>query len=413
MVDTFTQKCTRCGEAYPRRKMVGACERCGGIVKISYDYGLVAKTLDRKKIERRPFNLWRYSELLPLSSPENVVTLGEGGTPLIRSDKFASRLGLRDLYFKDEAMLPTGSLKDRCATVSISKAKEAGVASVVISSSGNAAASMSAYSARAGILCWVFVPPTAVPNKLVQVMTYGGRIVKVNGTTGNSVKLASDTTKRYGWPNVSTAAVYNPYALEGQKTSAFEMVEQLNWKVPDWLVIPVGSGNNLAGHWAGFSDLIELGFTKRRPRIAAVQAAGCAPFTEAVEKGSRPSEVKAWENPETIAGGVRDEFPYDVELALPALRESKGVAVNVTDSEIIEAMKRLGADEGIYSEPTGAVATAGLNHLVASRTIDRDELVVIMVTGSGLKDPSSLGREYPEPPVIEADIDQATKYLRQ
>ncbi|TMP99370.1 MAG: threonine synthase [Thaumarchaeota archaeon] len=411
MVDTFTQKCTRCGEGYPRPKMVGACQKCGGIIKISYDYSEVGKTLDKKKIRGRPFNLWRYSELLPLSSPENVITLGEGGTPLIRSERFASKLGLRNLYFKDEAMLPTGSLKDRCATVSISKAKEAAVKSVVISSSGNAAASMSAYSARAGIRCLVFVPSSAVPSKLLQVTTYGGKVIKVNGTTGNSVKLAADATRKFGWPNVSTAAVYNPYALEGQKTSAYEMVEQLDWKTPDWLVIPVGSGNNLAGHWAGFSDFDELGFTNRRPKIAAVQAAGCAPFTEAVEKGSKPSEVQAWENPETIAGGVRDEFPYDVELALPALRESKGVAVNVTDSEIIETMKGLGADEGIYSEPTGAVAAAGLKHLVASRTIDKDELVVVMVTGSGLKDPGSLSRQFPEPPVIDADINQATKYL--
>jgi threonine synthase len=259
----------------------------------------------------------------------------------------------------------------------------------------------------------VFVPSAVILNKLVQVMTYGGKVMKVNGTTGNSVKLASEVSRKFGWPNVSTAAVYNPYALEGQKTSAFEMTEQLEWNPPDWLVIPVGSGNNLAGHWAGFSDFNELGFTNKSPRIAAVQAAGCAPFTEAVQKGLKVSEVKAWENPETIAGGVRDEYPYDVELALPSLRESRGVSVNVTDKEIIETMKVLGAQEGIYTEPTGAVAAAGLKHLVESRTIDKADVVVVMLTGSGLKDPASLNKQFPEPPVIDAEINQATRYLAQ
>lgn len=408
---SFVQKCIKCGSEFPPLRMSNRCTRCGGIIKISYGYRTARKKLSKRILRTRSFNLWRYGELLPIVRSKNIVSLGEGGTPLIRSSKFAERVGLRRLHLKDETRLPTGSLKDRCATVSISKALESGEHAAVISSSGNAAASMSAYSARAGIRCYVFVPSNAPSTKLIQSLSFGAKVVRVNGTTGNSVDMAREVGRKKGWVNVSTAATYNPYAMEGQKTAAYEIMEQLGWKAPDWLIVPVGSGNGLAGQWAGFKDFVEMGFIDKLPRIGAVQAAGCAPFTDAVEKGLEPSEVRAWEKPDTIAGGVRDEYPYDVELALPAFRESRGAAVKVTDREIVSTMKMLGRDEGIFSEPTGAVAAAGVRRLVESKAIDSDETVVAMVTGSGLKDPSVLSKEFPEPPVVDPDVDEILKLL--
>jgi threonine synthase len=391
--------------------MVNRCARCGGSIRIRYDYALISSALNKESLRRRPHSLWRYRELLPIADESNIVSLGEGGTPLISSRRIGPSLGMRGLCFKDETRLPTGSLKDRCASVTISKAVESEVQSVVVSSSGNGAAAMSAYSARGGINCYVFVPSSAAENKLLQCASYGARVIKVNGIAGTSNEMAGKVAARNRWPNVSTAATYNPYSLEGQKTVAYEIAEQTNWNTPDWLVIPVGSGNNLAGEWAGFTDLTELGFIGKKPRIAAVQAEGCAPFADAVRRNLSTSEVKSWENPDTVAAGVRDEFPYDLEFALPALRESRGCAVTVSDREIVDAERSLARDEGIYVEPTGAVATAGLKNLIDDKLIDRDESVVVMLTGSGLKDPSAMAKELPQPLVVDPDLEKILQLL--
>jgi threonine synthase len=223
--------------------------------------------------------------------------------------------------------------------------------------------------------------------------------------------MAKKVSERTGWPNVSTAATFNPYALQGQKTGAYEIVEQLGWNVPDWVVVPVGSGNCLAGQWAGFKDLLNLGLIGKTPRLAAVQSTGCAPFTDAVRRGLQAAEVKPWENPSTIAGGVNDDYPFDVEFALPAIRESGGAAVSVTDEEIMETVRTLGR-EGAFVEPTGAVATAGIKHLADEKIVDNNETIVTLLTGSGLKDPHYLAKLLPKPPVIDPDIEAAIPMLK-
>jgi threonine synthase len=351
-------------------------------------------------------------ELLPIADDNNIVSLSEGWTPLTQSKRIYAHYGLKRLFLKDETRLPTGSLKDRCATVSISKAVEDGVKAVVVSSSGNGASSMAAYSARAGIECYVFVPPTAAENKLIQSMAYGAKVVKVKGVQGNSDRMASKVAQKNGWPNVSTAATFNPYAMQGQKTAAYEILEQLGWEVPDWIVLPVGSGNCLAGQWAGFNDFSRIGLIKKKPKLAAVQSTGCAPFTDAVRNHLNVSEVKPWKNPNTIAGGVRDEYPHDLQLALPSLRESSGAAVSVTDQEILETVRLLARDEGMFVEATGAVTTAGLKHLVEEKIIDKDETVVAMLTGSGLKDPQHIGSILEKPRVIDPSIDSVAQLFQ-
>jgi threonine synthase len=368
---------------------------------IRYDYSVVREGLNMESLKSRGPTLWRYGELLPISEARNIVSLNEGCTPLIAAGRMGLSLGLSHLHLKDETRLPTGSLKDRCATMSISKAVESGVRAVVVSSSGNGASSMAAYSARAGIGCYVFVPSDAATNKLTQSIAYGARVTRVTGGVAGTDVAAGMVAKQKGWPNLSTAATYNPYALQGQKTGAYEIAEQLGWRAPDWVVLPVGSGNVLAGQWEGFKDLLGLGMIDRMPRLAAVQAAGCAPFTDAFRRGLSVSEVKPWKDPQTIAGGVRDEYPFDVEVALPALRESGGTAVAVADQEILEAMGSIARLEGIFVEPTGAVATAGLKRLKEEKAIDNDDVIVAMLTGSGLKDPQHLGGTMPEPPIIE------------
>jgi threonine synthase len=371
------------------------------MMTIQYDYSAIREGLSKESLASRSPTLWRYNELLPISEKRNTISLSEGYTPLVAAERMGPSLGLSHLLLKDETRLPTGSLKDRCATVSISKAVESGVQAVVVSSSGNGASSMAAYSARAGIACYVFVPAEAPMNKLAQSMAYGARVTKVKGGVAGTDVVAGMVGKQKGWPNLSTATTFNPYALQGQKTGAYEIVEQLGWRAPDWVVLPVGSGNVLAGQWEGFKDLQHLGLIDRVPRLAAVQAAGCAPFTDAFRRGLSAAEVKPWENSQTIAGGVRDEYPFDVELALPALRESGGTAVTVTDREILEVMGSIARSEGIFVEPTGAVAPAGLKRLKEENAINKDDVVVAMLTGSGLKDPQHLGKMVPEPLIIE------------
>ena len=214
-------------------------------MKISYDYSVVQQTLSRRTLAERGTSLWRYSELLPISEEKSIVTLGEGGTPLVASRRLGPALGLGHLHFKDETRLPTGSLKDRCAAVSISKALESGVGTVVVSSSGNGASAMAAYSARAGIGCYVFVPSDAAANKLIQSMAYGAKVVRVSGGVTEAADLADLVGREKGWPNVSTAAAYNPYSQQGQKTGAYEIDEQHGWTPPDWVVHPEGSRNFL------------------------------------------------------------------------------------------------------------------------------------------------------------------------
>jgi threonine synthase len=342
-------------------------------------------SVSRKMLATRTPGVWRYSELIPVRGPSRV-TIGEGGTRLLKSQRLAKAVGLRNLFIKNETENPTGSFKDRCSTVSISKAVEARAGGVVIASSGNAAASACAYSTVAGVRCYVLVPPETSVGKLVRIDIFGGRALKVAGPVDNCISMAEEISKRHGWTNVTTNSRANPYALEGTKTASYEIAESLGWQVPDYLALPVGGGACFAGHWIGFRDLMNLGFIDRKPHLIAVQSEGCAPFATAVQGKVGPENIKTWSNPRTIASGITDAYPIDGGNAYRALHDTDGLAETVSDEEIVEAQVLLARKEGIFAEPTGAVSLAGLIKLLHNGRIDASDVVACEITGHGLND---------------------------
>lgn len=376
-----------------------------------YDYDKIQQNLSKTKNDHQETDFWRYSELLPILDKSKRISLGEGGTCLILCKKLATKLGLKKLYIKDETRNPTGSFKDRCSAVSISKATECSVPAVAIASSGNAGASACAYSARAGITCYVFVPASVDAAKLTQIMIYGGRVVRVEGNLGDCHLLTSKASKKYGWQEITTYSQMNAYSTQGSKTTAFEICWQLGWETPDWLLVPFGGGGNLFGHWLGFQEFLKLGLTKDMPRLAAIQAAGCAPFVKAFRERTAPNQVETWKNPQTVASGIACVCPYDVDVALPAIYQSKGTAEDVTDEEILEAEVLLAKSEGVFAEPSAASSIAGLRKLVDSGVIERNDLIVCEITGSGLKDTKSAMKKYKDPLTI-ASLEELERALQ-
>jgi threonine synthase len=401
-------RCSKCGHNYNLSDNVCLCRNWDdGRLDIDYDYSEIADRLSKNALMNRETGVWKYRELLPVTEEKAIVSFGEGGTPLIRSTRLAERLHARNLFLKDETRNPTASYKDRSISVGISKAVEAGAKTVVTCSSGNAAASLAAYSARAGLECYAFVLDIAPEQKLVQIRTYGGKVVRVRGVEKGAdptVTLLKETVKRYGWYPCPGMGPFNPYQVEGSKTIAFEIVEQMKWKVPDWVVLPMGCGCLLTGVWKGFRDLRELGLVDGYPKIAGVQSTGNAPIVRAFRDGRNPSQIEAWEKPNTIAGGIADPYPWDGDGALTAIRTTKGVATAVPDEDILEAELHMASTEGIFAEPTGVTSLAGYIDLVETGTISRDDNVVVLLTGNGLKDVSATARLFGKTPTISPTI---------
>lgn len=374
-----------------------------GRLDIFYDYSALAEKLDKRTLAARSPGVWKYSELLPIRDKENVVSLEAGGTPLLKSSGLANEIGLRSLYLKDETRSPTGSFKDRSMTVGVSKAVEFGVETTVTASSGNAAAALAAHSAKAGLRCYAFVLESASEAKLAQIRLYGAQVMRVKAVEEGvdpTVQMLSMVVEKYGWYPCPSFGPFNPYQVEGPKTMAFEIAEQMDWNVPDWVLVPTGSGCLLAGLWKGFRDFRKLGFVDSSPRLVAVQPKGCAPIVRAFDQKKEPFEIEPWGRPDTIAGGLTDVFPWDGDAALTALRETGGTAEAVSDKEILQAQRLLASREGIFAEPTGVASLAGLIKLVDKGVVKRDESVVVLVTGAGLKDPEIVTSQFRKAPTI-------------
>ena len=367
--------CALCGAVAPDSE-AAACPRCGGPTAHTYE----------RHSDQLPSlagtGLWRYRGWLPIAEGGGIVSLGEGGTPLVRLDRFARSMGLEQVYAKLEYAGPTGSFKDRGASVLLTHAAAVGTTLLVEDSSGNAGASMAAYAARAGIACAVYAPAAAPASKLRQIEAYGARLVAVEGSRENVADAATLAAREPGayYAGHNT----NPYFVEGTKTFAFELIEAFGSGGPEHVVMPVGGGSLLWGSALGFAQWRQAGLCDRLPRLHAVQSAGCMPLVAAYEQGA--SQPVAVERTPTIAGGITIEHPARGGLILRALRESGGSAVAVTDHEILRAQRELAAYEGIFAEPTSAAAFAGLRHLAASGAINPAERVVVAVTGTGLKD---------------------------
>jgi threonine synthase len=339
--------------------------------------------------DHRQISVWKYRELMPIEKEESIISLAEGGTGLHRCQRLGRKLGLKKLYVKNEGENPTGSFKDRGMTVAISKAKELRKKKVLCASTGNTSASLAAYSARAGMECIVLVPKGQVAGgKMLQVTMHGARIIQVKGDFDQAFKTALELARRK--KELYLMNSINPYRLEGQKTLAFEISDQLHSKTPDTVILPVGNGGNISATWKGFTEFQQLSIAKTRPRMIGIQAEKAAPIAKAVK--SRQSKIRPVHNPQTIATAIRIGSPVNWPKVLKAINESKGTAETVTDFEILQAQRELATLEGIFVEPASAASIAGLKKLRAKGTVDSSETVVCVTTGHGLKDPSVIER---------------------
>jgi threonine synthase len=339
--------------------------------------------------KNRTNGVWKYRELLPIDHDQDIVTLNEGGTGLHKCERLGRHLGLKKLYVKNEGENPTGSFKDRGMTVAVSKARELRKKKLVCASTGNTAASLAAYAARAGLDCFVIVPKGKVAKgKMLQVMMHDAMIFHVQGDFDAAMELVAELAeKRRDFYLMNSV---NPFRLEGQKTLAFEVCDQLEGKTPDALVLPVGNGGNISAIWKGFTEFQEIGLTRNRPRMFGIQAVRAAPIARAIK--TKSEDVRPVKNPRTVATAIQIGSPVNWSKVLRAIRESDGSAETVSDREILDAQRTLARLEGIFVEPASAASIAGLEKLRESGTIDSSDLIVCVTTGHGLKDPSIVDR---------------------
>lgn len=387
-----------------------------GRLDVVYDYEFMRNRVSKTIITSRLFNMWRYKEFLPVPESKYIVSLIEGGTPLIKAERLGEMLGLRNLYLKDETRNPTGSFKDRAMSVSISMAKYFGYKRAVIASSGNAAASLAAYGAKAGVEVYAFVPDFVAYGKIAQLLFHGAIVFKIKWTEAEdpTVKMMLLVYEKYGFYPSPSFGTFNPYQVEGPKTISMEVVEQLGFTTPDQIFVPVGAGSLLTGVYNGFRDFNEIDFIDKYPKIVAVQPKGNHPLVRAWFEKQDPYKIKAWEEPpDTIATGLEDTYPWDGDAALRAIYVTNGYGVVVSDHEIIEAMRILARLEGIFAEPSGAAGLAGLIKAVNEGKVDKDEVIVVLVTGHGLKDIDIVRKSVGDVPVINPDLDEFISALHK
>ena len=396
-------KCVKCGKLYEATPNLTNCS-CGGILDIVYDYDYIKANLTKEKLAaRRDNSMWRYRELLPVEEDTPNTPLRVGWSPLYEADRLAKQLRIKKLYVKDDGINPTASLKDRASAMAVAKAREAGAEVIACSSTGNAASSLAGNAAAAGLKTYIFVPSRAPKGKVAQLMTFGATVISVQGSYEDTFELSKQAIDRWGWYNRNAAI--NPYLSEGKKTVSLEIMEQLDWQVPDYIAISVGDGCTIAGLWKGLKDLHAIGFIDRLPRLISAQAEGCCPLNRAIETGEpwHPME----EN--TLADSIAVGVPRNADKALMAIRESNGVTVNVSDEEIMAAQKLLGRTCGVFGEPAGVTGAAGLKKLCEQGRIEPDATVVSVVTGNGLKDVANAIKSCGEPISIPGDMDLLLK----
>lgn len=394
-------KCVRCGREWPAEPNTTTCPACGGMLDIQYDYAAIAKEVSHETMANRTEqSMWRYMEYLPVQGLGNRPRLRVGWSPLYRAERLAKVLGLNTLYVKDDGVNPTASLKDRASAMAVVKAEEAGAEIIACSSTGNAASSLAGNAAAVGFPTYIFVPSRAPKGKVSQLMIFGAHVISVRGSYEDTFRLSQQAIERYGWYNRNAAI--NPYLMEGKKTVALEIAEQLNWQMTDYVALSVGDGCTIAGVWKGFKDLYATGMIDRLPRLISVQAEGCCPLNRAI------AENKPWEPMEenTLADSIAVGVPRNADKALAAIRESDGVVVNVSDEEILAAARLLGRTCGVFGEPAGVTGTAGVKKALELGLIPPEASVVSIVTGNGLKDTPNAIKAAGEPISIDPDMGQ-------
>jgi len=402
------QKCIVCGEKFGADEIIYLCRRCGGLLEVDYDYDLLEAKIKKSDWQSLPLSVWRYKDFMPIRGSSKIVSLTEGGTGLHSCQRLARILGIKHLYVKNEGENPTGSFKDRGMTVGITKALELNVETVICASTGNTSASLAAYAAKAGLQCIVLIPSGKIAyGKLAQAMVYGAKVVQIRGNFDRALKIVLELSEKHR--EVYLLNSINPYRLEGQKSLAYEICDQLNRRPPDRVVLPVGNAGNISAIWKGFTEFRKLGLVDRIPRMTGIQAEGAAPIAQAIKNGR--AEIVPIDKPETVATAIRIGAPISWKKAIRAIRESGGTAETVSDEEILEAQKMLARHEGLFVEPASASSIAGLKKLFEAGKTDEDEVVVCVTTGHGLKDPDIAIKISEKPSEVDAEIESIERLL--
>jgi threonine synthase len=375
-------ECAACHLEHEARRLLNLCRECGKPLLVRYDLERAQRTLTKESLAGRSADLWRYREVLPVADDANIVSLGEGWTPLLAAERLGKKLGIERLYIKDESQNPTQSFKARGMSVAVSMAKELGARKLAVPSAGNAAGALAAYAARAGLECFIFMPDDTPRANVVECEQTGAYVTLLAGLITDCGAEIARRKEAEGWFDVST--LKEPYRVEGKKTLGYELAEQFNWELPDVIIYPTGGGTGLIGMWKAFAEMEQMGWIgSRRPRMVTVQASGCAPIVRAFDEGKRFADE--FPNAETVASGLRVPKAIGDFLILDAIRASNGTALAVSDDELIAATRELGALEGIFCAPEGAACLPALRKLQATGEVKSDERVVLFNTGAGVK----------------------------
>jgi threonine synthase len=376
-------ECSICHKIYEANQLLNLCTECGKPLLVRYDLETARKTLTKESLPSREANLWRYREVLPVENLENIVSFGEGWTPLLETKRLAESLPVKlNLYIKDEGQNPTQSFKARGMTAAISMAKELGVKKLAVPSAGNAAGALSAYAARAGMEANIFMPSDTPKANIIECQQTGAKVTLIDGLITDCGAEVARRKDAEGWFDVST--LKEPYRVEGKKTMGYELAEQFKWNLPDVILYPTGGGTGLIGMWKAFDEMEKMGWIDgKRPRMISVQSSTCAPIVRAFHEGKRFADE--FENAETVASGLRVPKAIGDFLIIDALHESKGTAIAVSDEELVKAVKEIGAAEGIFTAPEGAACLPALRKMIEQDLVNENETVVIFNTGAGVK----------------------------
>jgi len=375
-------ECALCGLRHEAQRLHNLCRECGKPLLVRYDLERAKESLTKESLSGRRADMWRYREVMPVERDDNIVSLSEGWTPLLAARRLAEKTGISEVYIKDESLNPTQSFKARGMSAAVSMAKELGAKKLAVPSAGNAAGALSAYAARAGLECFIFMPRDTPRANVVECEQTGASVTLMDGLITDCGAEVGRRKEAEGWFDVST--LKEPYRVEGKKTLGYELAEQLNWELPDLIIYPTGGGTGLIGMWKAFDEMEAMGWIdSRRPRMVTVQAAGCAPIVRAFEEGKRFADE--FPNAATTASGLRVPKAIGDFLILDAIRQSGGTAIAVTDEELIAATREIGAAEGVFCAPEGAACLPALRKLVQAGMVDKNDRVVLFNTGSGVK----------------------------
>lgn len=403
-------KCSKCGATLTEEVMYH-CPHCGteGTLDVIFDMDIVKKELTREHLrDNKNYSLWRYLPILPVEGLSGAAPIQVGWTPMYKAKRLEELLNIKNVYVKDEGRNPTASFKDRASSVGVAKAIELKKDIMCAASTGNAASSLSGFAACMGIKNYIFVPQSIPEGKLAQLLVFGSKVILVDGDYDTAFDFCLKAVEHFGWYNRSCAI--NPYLCDGKKTAAFEICEQLDFNIPDKVVMSVGDGCSISGVWKGFKEFYELGIIDKLPTLVSVQAEGSNPVNRTYRRNSREFDYVP---PVTIADSISVGIPRNGYKALNALKESNGITVDVSDEEILNAMTVLARHTGVFGEPAGVAGFAGLMKLAKEGAIGKDESVALIVSGNGLKDIKSAQKAVTKPEKVKPDLDVLIKYLEE